>query len=153
MSILDAAIGYIKSLKDGAEKQRLAEIRIALKHLYFSNDTISRLESIPSIEEFDALNYAAGRASTRQRDTRDSVYKAFSILEAFGTQKGISITGRRLVDQIINTKFGIRHEIEATYFNAIKNGDRAETAELVAKIKKLNKLIEGLDQQLGGIIL
>lgn len=153
LAFLGVAIDALNRAKDKAEKAELVAMRAALRSLYFSDETIRRLERIPSLEEFDALNYEAGRASTKQRDTRNEVAAAFSVLRRFLEKDGLSIEGSRLIQSILNTKFEVRHEIEAAYFSVIKRGDNVQTAELVEKIRGLNSLIEQLDTQLGGLIL
>ncbi len=44
-------------------------------------------------------------------------------------------------------------EIEATYFAALRDGNNVQTAKIVSSIRELNRMIEELDDKLGGIIL
>ena len=153
LTMIDMAIAFISSKKNRAEQKELSAVRAALKNLRFSDETIERLASIPDLESADALIYTAHRASTKQRDTRAKVHLAFDALEAFGQKNGLSIKAGRLIDQIENAKLGVRHEIELAYFNAIKNGTKSETKELVEKIRKLNAMIEELDAHIDSAVL
>ncbi|MCR5856966.1 hypothetical protein [Mesorhizobium sp. J428] len=153
LSLLEMAISYVIEQRARKNRQELLEVRDALKKLRFSKETIEIIRSIQDADEADYIIYQAGRASIKQRDTRRSVEASFEILERFGTKRGISIKAGRLIDQIRNAKFGIRHEIEMSYFNAIKGVSKIETEIITKKIEELNEAIEKLDESLGGAIM
>lgn len=153
LAVLQTAIGYLASKQTFAEKQQAAEVRSALKRLYFTDETIKRLEALSSLDALDELHYEAGRASIRQRDTRDSIAEAFHTLEKFGRENGVNIKAGRLIEGIMHSKKSVRREIEATYFAALRDGNNVQTAKIVSSIRELNRMIEELDDKLGGIIL